>query len=44
MDKIYIVPERHTVSSLLDKEFEKSVGELKALLTAQDAMVVYKKI
>ena len=44
MDNRYIVPERHTVSSLLDKEFENSVVKLKALLSTLDAMVGYKKI
>lgn len=43
MDNRYTVPERHTVSSLLDKEFENSVGKLRALLSTLDAMVGYKK-
>ena len=44
MDNKNIVPERHTVSSLLGKEFENSVVKLKALLSTLDAMVGYKKI
>ncbi|RNA29555.1 zinc finger BED domain-containing 1-like [Brachionus plicatilis] len=39
MDNRYVVPERHTISRLLDNEFENSIIKLKALISSLDSLV-----